>query len=207
MNSTNKIILLVATIILFAGGVALWHFKTGESSNQSSSFGEAPQGGDFTLESASGPFSLKAQRGKVVLLYFGYTHCPDVCPTTLTVIAQAFKALKKDELARVEAVFVSVDPRRDTPKKLAAYTKFFSPAIIGVTGTPDQITHVTKQYGAFYREVKNASGSGYLINHTANIYVIAPDGTLNTILPDATPPEKIEKSIRSLLNTQQASQT
>lgn len=203
MNSTNKIILVAATIILLVGGIALWHFKP----SQTVSFDEAPQGGDFTLQSAAGPFSLKAQRGKVVLLYFGYTHCPDVCPTTLTGIAQAFKALKKNELAHVEAVFVSVDPERDSPKKLAAYTKYFHPSIIGVTGAPDQIAQVAKQYGAVYRKVKNASGKGYLFSHSANTYVIAPDGTLNTILPDATPPREIDKVIRSLLSNGQSKKT
>lgn len=203
MNSANKIILLAAMVILLIGGFAFWHYKTNNSTAQSTNFGEAPQGGDFTLESATGPFSLKAQHGKVVLLYFGYTHCPDICPTTLAGFAQAFKALKKDEMKRVEAVFISVDPERDSPKKLAAYTKYFSPHIIGVTGSPKQIAHVAKQYGAVYRKVKNKSGSGYLISHSANTYVIAPNGTLNTILPDATPPKKIDKVIRNLLKSGQ----
>lgn len=203
MNSTSKIILLAAIIILFVSGIALWHYKTNQSSNLSLGLSETPQGGDFTLESANGPFSLKAQRGKVVLLYFGYTHCPDVCPTTLEGIAQAFKALKKDDQAKVEAVFVSVDPERDTPKKLAAYTKFFSPAIIGVTGTPAQVARVAKQYGAVYHKVKNPSGGGYLVDHSANTYVIAQDGTLNTILPYPTPLKKIDKVILSLLSPEQ----
>lgn len=204
MRSTNRIILLIAIVILFVGGFALWHFKTSQSLN----FNEAPQGGDFTLESAGGPFSLKAQRGKVVLLYFGYTHCPDICPTTLARIARAFKDLNKDEMARVEAVFVSVDPARDTPKKLAAYTKFFSPAIIGVTGTPAQIVQVTKQYGAVYRiGKKTPGGSGYLVSHSANTYVITPDGTLDTILPEGTPPKKIVSVIRSLLAPGQSKQS
>lgn len=199
MNSTSKIILIAATVLLLVGGIALWHFKTSQQLN----LADTPQGGDFTLQSATGPFNLKAQRGKVVLLYFGYTHCPDVCPTTLEGIAQAFKGLNKDEQAHVEAVFVSVDPARDTPNKLAAYTKFFSSSIIGVTGTPAQIAQVTKQYGAVYRKVKNTSSGGYLINHSANTYVIAEDGTLNTILPDATPPKKIIEVIRSLLSPKQ----
>lgn len=199
MKKTNTFILLIAIIILGVGGFAFWHFKTNHSSEQTAGFGSAPQGGDFTLESASGPFSLKAQRGKIVLVYFGYTHCPDICPTTLAGFAQAFRGLKKSEMAHVEAVFISVDPERDSPKKLAAYTKFFSPYIIGVTGTPKQIAHVAKLYGAVYRKVKNTSGKGYLISHSANTYVIAPNGALHTILPDATPPKKIDAVIRNLL--------
>lgn len=196
MRSANKFILLGAILVLFAGGAVLWHLK----SNQTLNMNETPQGGDFTLQSANGPFSLKTQHGKVVLLYFGYTHCPDICPTTLAGIAQAFRTLSKDEMKRVEAVFISVDPERDSPKKLATYTKYFSPSIIGVTGTPAQIAQVAKQYGAVYRKVKNKNGNGYLISHSANTYVIAPDGTLNTILPDATPPKQIAEAIRHLLS-------
>jgi len=161
---------------------------------------EAPQGGDFTLDAASGPFDLKAQRGKVVLIYFGYTFCPDICPTNLMLMAQALNALDKDELARVQGVFISVDPERDTLDRLATYTKYFHPSIIGVTGKPEHIAKIAKQYGAVYRKVEDESRGGYLIDHSANTYVIAPDGSLHTILPHATPPEDILKVIRSLLS-------
>ena len=161
---------------------------------------EAPQGGDFTLDAASGPFDLKAQRGKVVLIYFGYTFCPDICPTNLMLMAQALNALDKDELARVQGVFISVDPERDTLDRLATYTKYFHPSIIGVTGKPEHIAKIAKRYGAVYRKVEDESRGGYLIDHSANTYAIAPDGSLHTILPHATPPEDILKVIRSLLS-------
>lgn len=195
MKTSNKVLVIVATLILVAGIVSQWPFK----SNRAVRLSQAPKGGDFTLESANGPFDLKAQRGKVVLIYFGYTFCPDVCPTNLMLIAQALNALKKDELDRVQGVFISVDPERDTLDKLAAYTEYFHPSIIGVTGKPDQIAQVAKQYGAVYRKVKGESQGGYLIDHSANTYVIAPDGSLHTILPHATPPKKILRVIRSLL--------
>ena len=95
----------------------------------------APTGGDFTLQSATGPVTLKDYRGKVVLLYFGYTYCPDICPTSLTATAQALGQLAPAELARVQTLFVSVDPERDTPARLKDYGAFFHPSIIGVTGT------------------------------------------------------------------------
>lgn len=196
MNAKNKLILIIAMLLL-AGGIALWQLNTRQPSNLS----EAPQGGDFTLESAQGPFHLKDLRGKVVLLYFGYTNCPDICPTTLSGIAQAFKALTKADLAKVAGVFVGIDPERDTPKKLATYAKFFSPSIIGVTGTPGKLAQIAKQYGAVYRITKKTSGTGYLVSHSANTYVIAPDGSLNTILPEGTPPPKITKVIRGLLGS------
>jgi len=196
MNTSNKVLVIVAALILAVWFVSQWPFKT----NRSVTLSEAPHGGDFTLDAASGPFELKAQRGKAVLLYFGYTFCPDICPTNLMLMAQAFNALDKDELARVQGVFISVDPERDTLDKLATYTKYFHPAIIGVTGKPDHIARIAKQYGAVYRKVEDESRGGYLIDHSANTYVIAPDGSLHTILPHATPPEDILRVIRSLLS-------
>ena len=196
MKTANKILVIVAVLILIVWFVSQWPFK----SNRPVTLSEAPQGGDFTLASASGPFKLKSQRGKVVLIYFGYTFCPDVCPTNLMLIAQALNALNKEELARVQGVFISVDPERDTLEKLAAYTKYFHPSIIGVTGKPDHIARIAKQYGAVYRKVEGESKGGYLIDHSANTYVIAPDGSLSTILPHATPAKEILKVIRRLLS-------
>lgn len=195
MKTSHKLLIIVATLILVVWFVSQWPSK----SNRPVTLSEAPQGGDFTLDAASGPFDLKAQRGKVVLIYFGYTFCPDICPTNLMLMAQAFNALDKDELARVQGVFISVDPERDTLDRLAAYTKYFHPSIIGVTGKPEHIAQIAKQYGAVYRKVEDESQGGYLIDHSANTYVIAPDGSLNTILPHATPPEEILKVIRNLL--------
>mgnify|MGYP000967679565 FL=1 len=116
-----------------------------------------PEGGDFTLQSADGPVSLGDFRGKVVLLYFGYTYCPDVCPTSLAATAEALKALNPDELARVAVILVSVDPKRDTPARLKEYAEFFHPAMVGVTGTPEEIAAVAKRYGVFYAEQKVAT--------------------------------------------------
>ncbi|MBI1422185.1 MAG: redoxin domain-containing protein [Gammaproteobacteria bacterium] len=196
MKVSHKVLGIVVVLIVVVLIVLQWPSKTNKLSNLS----EAPKGGDFTLDTATGPFDLKSQRGKVVLIYFGYTFCPDICPTNLMLIAQAFNALSKDELARVQGVFISVDPERDTLDRLAAYTKYFHPSIIGATGKPDHIAKIAKQYGAVYRKVEGESEGGYLIDHSANTYVVAPDGSLNTILPHATPPEDIVKVIRSLLD-------
>lgn len=195
MYKSVNVRILISIAILAAVLVVQWQLKQGKTSNLS----KAPQGGDFTLDSAKGPYELKSQRGKVVLIYFGYTFCPDICPTNLMLMAQAFNALKKDELARVQGVFISVDPERDTLEKLAEYTKYFHPSIIGVTGKTTQLARIAKQYGAVYHKVEDESGGGYLIDHSSNTYVIAPDGSLNTILPHATPPEETIRLIRKLL--------
>jgi protein SCO1/2 len=158
-----------------------------------------PTGGDFSLESINGPFHLKDLRGKVVLIYFGYTFCPDICPTNLSMMAQALNALTEEELQQVQGLFISVDPERDSLKQLAVYTDHFHPNIIGITGSPDDLARIAKQYGAAYRKMEGESEGGYLIDHSSNTYVVAPDGSLHTALPHATPPQQILDVTRKLL--------
>lgn len=170
--------------------------------------GTAPTGGDFTLQSASGPVSLTDHRGKVVLLYFGYTYCPDICPTSLTATAQGLAGLAPAELARVQMIFVSVDPDRDTPERLKDYAPFFHPSIIGVTGTKAQIDDVARRYGASYAKQEIAGVANYVVDHSALTYVIAPDGRLVGSLPHAASPQQVTAEIRKWLpqSTQGASQ-
>lgn len=160
-----------------------------------------PEGGEFTLQSVDGPVALGDFRGKVVLLFFGYTYCPDICPTSLAATAEALKQLTPDELARVAVIFVSVDPKRDTPARLQEYAEFFHPAIVGVTGTPEEVAAVAQRYGVFYAEQKVATaGDGYVVDHSADIYVIAPDGKLAGRIAHATAPDRVAAVIRKYLN-------
>lgn len=161
--------------------------------------GTAPAGGDFTLQSAAGPVSLKDYRGKVVLLYFGYTYCPDICPTSLAATAQALSSLAPAELARVQTIFVSVDPERDTPERLRDYAAFFHPSMIGVTGSPAEIAELARRYGASYARQQLAGASNYVVDHSALTYVVAPDGHLAGSLPHAAPPDKVVAEIRKQL--------
>lgn len=161
-----------------------------------------PAGGDFLLEAATGPVALASLRGQVVLIYFGYTWCPDICPTNLAFLATALRELSPDELARVRVLFVSVDPERDTLHRLAGYAAHFHPNILGVTGTPQQVAQVAKQYGAAYRKTESGnSAMGYLIDHSADTYVVDPAGHLTQTLGHATAPATILTAIRSLLAT------
>lgn len=160
-----------------------------------------PAGGDFTLQSAGGPVSLAAYRGKVVLLYFGYTYCPDICPTSLTATAEGLRQLTPEEQARVAMLFVSVDPKRDTLPRLKEYAEFFHPAIVGVTGTPEVVAEIAKRYGAFYAEQKVATaGDGYVVDHSADTYVIGADGQLVGKIAHATPPEQVVTALRKYLS-------
>lgn len=186
---------LLALVVL---GVALfWHPEMPERPIPRAAIAA---GGDFTLQSVAGPVSLKDYRGKLVLVYFGYTFCPDVCPTSLAATAEGLKLLTPEELGKVAMIFVSVDPKRDTPERLKEYAEFFHPAIVGATGTPEVIAEIAKRYGVFYAEQKVATaGGGYVVDHSSDTFVIAPDGQLVAKIAHATPPDQVAVAIRKHL--------
>lgn len=190
------LILLLSVVLVWL--VLLWHPEQSGSIKISS----APQGGDFTLNSVSGPVSLKSMRGKVVVLYFGYTMCPDVCPTSLALLSSALNGLSKDELEQVRTLFISVDPDRDGLERLQNYATFFHPTMQGVTGTSEQLAVVAKQYGAAYKMTKQDSAMNYVVDHTADLYLIDQQGKLVESIKHGTPPNEILKSLRRLLGTE-----
>ena len=159
-----------------------------------------PPGGDFTVQTTQGPLSLHDYRGKLVLVYFGYTYCPDICPTSLAATAEGLRQLTPEELAQVAMIFVSVDPKRDTPQRLKEYAEFFHPAIVGATATPEVIAEVAKRYGVFYAEQKvETAGDGYVVDHSADTYIVAPDGQLVGKIAHATPPDQVVLAISKYL--------
>jgi protein SCO1/2 len=167
-----------------------------EQCEQSPGLVESPVGGDFTLQSAQGPVSLADFRDQVVLLYFGYTWCPDICPTSLGLTSLALESLNPEELARVQSLFVSVDPARDTLTRLEEYAAYFHPKILGLTGTPEQLAETAGRYGAAYRKVAQVSESGYVVDHSADSYLIDPRGRLVEVIPHGTPPPELVALIR-----------
>ena len=157
-----------------------------------------PTGGDFTLSSWEGRVDTRDLRGSMVLIYFGYTWCPDVCPTNLAFIANALKMLSPQELEEVQVLFVGVDPDRDTPERLKEYAGYFHPRVLGVTGTPEELAAVAGLYGAAYRRADGAgSAMGYMVDHSACTYVLNPAGHLVRTLDHATPPAEIVAAIRT----------
>lgn len=190
-------ILLVLTLFMFIGLAAVFVLKP-QSVNSENII---TLGGDFTLESNKGPVSLSDYKGKVVAIYIGYASCPDVCPTALAVMTQAFKALTESEKQQVAGLFISVDPERDTPEKLETYVKFFSPMLTGITGDQSTIDKVVKQYGAFYRKVElTDSAMGYAVDHSSRIYLIDTSGKLYKPLFHNTSPTQLLTEIRTLIN-------
>ncbi len=193
---------LITALVALLGWVLLAWQPDGDpqSTHQALELADEPRGGDFTLQSAAGPVSLGDFRGSAVLLYFGYTWCPDVCPTNLGFIAQALEGMGVDERRRVKVLFVSVDPERDDPKRLADYAGFFAPEVIGVTGSAGQVARTAALYGAAYRRVEvPESATGYLVDHSAYTYLIDPAGRLAGRLDHATPPSQIVEAVRVLL--------
>lgn len=157
------------------------------------------KGGDFTLQSPKGPVSLEDLRGKVVLLYFGYTWCPDICPTNLTLMSAALSRLAPEELDKVQGIFISVDPERDTMERLETYTQYFHDTIIGMTGSEEEVAEVAKLYGAAYRKVDQDSATNYVVDHTSETYVIDGQGKLAEVLPHGTLPGPILEAVRAHL--------
>lgn len=160
---------------------------------------------DFKLIDQNGKevrLSDYTKQGKIVVLFFGYTHCPDVCPTALNTIAGMMEKLKEGERRKLQVLFISVDPERDTPSVLKNYVPFFYPTFIGLTGSPQDIEKVAKEYKAYYKKVKGESSAGYLVDHTATIYVITPDMKIKLLYtPTKQDSENMARDLEYLLKT------
>ncbi len=191
-------ILLILTAFLMAGMTAAFLLRPGGADAPAA--GGLRLGGDFELQSASGPVSLSDFRGHPVVMYIGYASCPDVCPTSLAIMAQGFRRLSDADQARVRGIFISVDPERDSPEKLAEYSAFFHPSLVGLTGSREQIDQVVRQYGAYYRiaELDN-SALGYAVDHSSRLYLVAPDGSLAQVLSHNITPDELAEKLRQLL--------
>jgi protein SCO1/2 len=153
-----------------------------------------------------GPFALTDQTGRTVtdrdfagkyrIMYFGYTFCPDVCPTDVQTIAAAMKALDPATAARVVPIFATVDPTRDTPAVLKAFVSAFDPRIVGLTGTVQQIETVKKEFAIYSARGVDSPGGGYLVNHSRQTYLMGPDGKPIALLPQEQGPQAVADEIK-----------
>src|SRR5579871_1666175 len=162
------IIGLLVSVLILGTGAFLWLSGGGEASLI---------GGPFTLQDGNGKqVTDRDFRGKYMLVYFGYTFCPDVCPTTLNEVADAMEHLgaKANDL---QPIFITVDPKRDTPAVVKQYVAAFSPRLIGLTGTPEQIATVAQEYRVYYAEHRTGPGpNDYTMDHSSILYLMGPDG-------------------------------
>lgn len=154
----------------------------------------------FKLNDANGrPFILDNNNGKITLLFFGYTYCPDVCPTTMAELKLAVEKLGKNA-ENVQVVFISVDPGRDTSALMQKYVDRFNSAFIGLSGTQEELEPVWNQYGIFREVVDGTSDTNYIVNHTARVILIDSESNLRLSYGFQTPPEDIAHDIEIILN-------
>ncbi len=146
-------------------------------------------GGDFVLTSHEGEtVGLADFRHKVVVIYFGYSYCPDVCPVHLSLLTAALDQLPPRAARNIQPLFISIDPERDTPEALAAYVGHFAPGLIGLTGSADEIADVARAYAVGYSRAEDPDLSDYMMNHTSAFFVIDREGRMVDLLrPDMTP--------------------
>lgn len=158
-----------------------------------------PIGGPFTLTDHTGKLRGDTEfRGKLLVIYFGYTTCPDVCPTDLLAISQAIEALGAVGAA-VQPIFITVDPERDTIGHLADYVSAFHPRLIGLTGTPEEIRKVALSYKAYFAKVDVKRGEDYVIDHTGVVYLVGQDGTYLGFISPQTTSQRIAEILRQQL--------
>jgi protein SCO1/2 len=157
-------------------------------------------GGNFTLTGTNGKLvSLEDFNGQIVLIFFGYTSCPDICPTAMSKLA-AVRGLLGKKADRVQIIFITLDPERDTLEKLKPYVAHFGASTIGLTGTPQEIAEVAAKYRVAYKKVEADSAENYSVAHTDVIYLIDAHGRTRTLYRSASPVEKMVSDILELMN-------
>jgi protein SCO1/2 len=172
----RAILFFAAAVLLFAAGLAGYALMNRQIAGPGGS-GTALVGGPFSMTNQDGrKVSEKDFLGKHMLMFFGYTYCPDICPTELQVMMAALDSMGADA-EKIQPVFVSVDPERDTPEVLKSYVENFGPRLVGLTGTPEEVAAIAKAYRVYYAKADNkAEPDSYLMDHSSIIYLMGPDG-------------------------------
>lgn len=203
MNARILRIALASLVgLAIAAGIAWWQVDTATRMT-STTTGAAAIGGPFQLTDHTGKAVTDADfRGRYTLIYFGYTYCPDVCPTELAAMSQALDGAGT-AAERVQPLFISVDPQRDTVPHLADYVALFHPRLVGLTGTPDQIATVAKAYRVYYAKAPQEGGGpdDYLMDHSSFIYLMDPQGRFITVYPAGTTADAIAADLKKRIAT------
>ena len=200
MNSKSLLpVAVIGGLVLLLGALLMWQPARDELPDENA----LPAGGDFILQSSNGPVALKDYRNRVVVLYFGYTWCPDVCPTSLSLLSGALHELTPQEQERFQAFFISLDPERDSVERLKEYAGYFNKMIMGITGSSEQVAEVAARYGAVYRKAAADEAGNYSVDHSSRIYLVDGAGKLRQILEHGTLSATILTELRLLLHETQ----
>ena len=187
---TGLVIAAIAAFVLYGGG-------------GTTSRGVAQIGGPFTLVDHKGETRRHTDfNGNYMLMYFGYTYCPDVCPTALQVMTNAMDQLDPELQEKITPIFVTVDPARDTVDQLNSYVGNFHPRMVGLTGTQEQITDAARRYRVYFAKAKgDGSSSDYLMDHSSIVFLMNTEGEYITHFTHATAPEKMAERLRQILGS------
>lgn len=199
----DKKTLLVGVLAFLVVGIAAVgvYFFSGPPTFRGTAYTEPyPPAPDFELTRGNGDrFRLGEARGDIVMLFFGYTSCPDICPTTMAEMKTALDRVGEDKAEQVQVLFVTVDPQRDTPERVQEYVNHFDEDFIGLSGSEAELAQVWNQYGVFRETVEGTSAAGYLVDHTARVTLIDQQGNLRLSYGFDTPVENIVHDLNLLL--------
>lgn len=150
------------------------------------------------IDTQGQPRTLADYRGKILMVFFGYTQCPDVCPTAMAQVAQALELLG-EQAGDVQVIMISVDPARDTPEVLGAYVQVFDPSFVGLTGSPEQLDKTAKSFKAFYAKEAGPTPQQYAMNHSSSFYLMDREGEARALIRADSTPEEMVHDIKLLL--------
>lgn len=205
------LIAAVAGLALAAAGWTAWHLLERPAAHRAQTADPTPPalGGPFSLVDHRGrPVTDEDFRGEWMLVYFGYTYCPDICPTGLLNMGQALDGLGA-AAHDIRPIFITIDPERDTVEALAQYVGHFHPRLVGLTGTPEQVAEAARAYRVYYARAPAAQGqedqdaADYLMDHSGFTYLMGPDGRLRALFGHGTGPEEMAARIREAKATAQ----
>ena len=197
-HALTRRIAIAGLCLVAAAGIAAYALMSTPQGQRST--GEALVGGPFTMVKHSGEaVTEKTFAGKPMLLFFGYTFCPDVCPTELQVMAEALRQLG-DKGKDIQPIFVTIDPARDTPTVMAAYVAAFGEQFVGLTGTPEQVKQIASAYRVFFQKVDNKDApDAYLMDHSSIIYLMDGEGRFLKHFTYSTDPKALAEGLAAAL--------
>ncbi|MGF1610604.1 MAG: SCO family protein [Kiloniellales bacterium] len=198
-------LIFAVALALLAGGMALWRFNSPTQpaavSGVARTSGTALIGGDFELVDQTGTTRRPADfAGRFMLVFFGFTYCPDVCPTTLSIVTQALDILEQQDAAaaaKVVPLFITVDPERDTVAVMKDYAAHFHPAMVALTGSAEQVAQAAKAYRVYYAKVEDGSAEDYLVDHSSFLFLMGPDGDYVAHFTHDATAEEIADALRN----------